>query len=402
MAMAPLQNMPGGRIPLEIAGVHEVELLDVLGVGGFGVMWKVKDTSTGTLYALKIIQNIKPDGIHAERVRLEAEVSIPSAHIIRVIGLREWDSSTFLILFEYFRSTALDDLLKKKSLTGEQKKNIFIQTLKGVADAHRHNVIHRDIKPSNILVSEDGTAKLIDFGISKFKGTPITKSGDVIGTFPYMAPELFRFGSRAADARCDIYSLGQTLYELAMGQCFWTHKGWVQLEDIISYLNQVPPPVEGVEMDEFFCDFLPDAHNILARMVKFAPEERYQHVDEILDEIGEDSFSPIPLPLDMVLRHPVLIIESGPNRFAQRVLSLHDGEKLSLGRYDLAGADTSISRSHLKITRHGDNYFVQDLDSKNGTLVQGIMLQKDSSPVAIHHGDRIKIGDIFLRFAFLK
>ncbi len=125
-----------------------------------------------------------------------------------VLGLRQWKSHTFLILFEYFDGTSLDELLSSSSFSSEQKKAIFLQTLQGVAAAHKHNIIHRDLKPGNILVNAAGKVKLIDFGISKFKDRNITLSGSILGTMSYMAPEITALGVEVADARSDIYSLG--------------------------------------------------------------------------------------------------------------------------------------------------------------------------------------------------
>lgn len=398
--MAVLQNMPGGRIPIDIAGVHEVELVELLGSGGFSYVWKVADTATAKQYTLKIIQALKPGSVLADRVRLEAEVAIPSEHIVAVRGLREWDANTFLILFEYFESSSLDALVETHTLGNEQKKRIFLQTLTGVSDAHRNNVIHRDIKPGNILVNGAGQVKLIDFGISKFKGTrSLTISGDIIGTWQYMAPELLKRGSMIADARCDIYSLGHVLYELSMGTHFWTRMGW-GIEEGVSYITKLPDSGEAIDMSDFHCDFFSNGKTVLARMVKAAPELRYESVDDILVDLG-GSLSTVPmLPSGVRLDSPLLIIESGPNYLARMVLTLRDGEMLPIGREHLAGGDTSISRKHLEFSRRGDRYYVRDVGSTNGTWVHGIMI--DNRPVEIHHTDRIKVGDIFLRFVFMK
>lgn len=417
MSSEPLQIMPGGRIPLNVGRVREVEMIEMIGSGGFSYVWKVMDTSTKQLYALKVIQQIKPGSVDEKRVRLEAEVPIDSEYVAAVYGLKEWNESTFLILFEYFDGTSLDRLIEADTLSSAQKKEIFLQILRGVAVAHHHNIIHRDLKPANVLVNAYGKAKLIDFGISKFKGRPITRSGDWIGTFQYTAPELNNQGIDIADARCDIYSLGHILYELAMGEHFWKRKGWEVVEDLMQYLDQVPPPTEAIELDDFYCDFLPDARKVLARMVKCKVEDRYKTVDEILLDLGEEPLNPpspppvvepdeplsniLPLSSTIDLESPLLIVESGDNRLARTVLSLRDGEKREFGRFDLAGSDNSISRRHLEISRHGTCYYVRDLGSKHGTMMRGILLKYGDAPLELYHDCHIKVGDIFLRFAFL-
>jgi serine/threonine-protein kinase len=396
-----LQIMVGGRIPVAIGPVAEVELLDLLGSGGFASAWRTRDIASGAEYTLKIIQGLLPGSVMAERVRLEAEVSIPSDYILPVVGLRQWDPSTFLILFPFFPGQSLEGLLEKGGLTGEQKKNIYRQVLQAVSDAHRHNVIHRDLKPGNILVNEAGAVRLIDFGISKFKGGKLTISGEIIGTLPYMAPELILLGAKVADARADIYSLGQILYELGMGQHFWTRQGWRELKDLVGFLSRKPEPTELIDLADFHCDFYSTAADVLPRMVKTRPEERYESVDDVQIGLGYVPHLPEP-PRDLHLRSPLLIVESGSNRGARTVLGLADGERRELGRSDIAGNDESISRRHVEFSRSSDTYYVRDLGSKNGTMVRGLALDGETPRMEIRHADRVKVGEVFLRFAFLR
>jgi serine/threonine-protein kinase len=399
MSARTLEIMLGGIIPIELESIAAVKLVELLGVGGFGSVWKVADVSE-RIYLLKIIQNVEPDSQMAERVRLEAQVVIPSEHIIPVIGLREWDESTYLILFEYFQGKSLDKILTTKELTKEQKRDVFRQILIGVSDAHRCNIIHRDLKPANILVGDRGLVKIIDFGISKFKDRPLTKGREFLGTIPYIAPELFVYGARVADAQADIYALGHIFYEFITGQHFWVHKCW-QLEDFANYLDRIPTPTEGIDLTDFVSDLYTNAASVLAGMVKINPNERFSSVNDVITELGYVPYLP-GLPKDLHLRYPLLIVESGSNREARTLVNISENGTLVMGRADLAGSNDSISRRHLEFSRVGDLYFVRDLGSKNGTLLKGLMLQPNDPPTPIQHGDRLKVGDVFLRFVLLK
>ncbi|MFN8472505.1 MAG: serine/threonine-protein kinase [Anaerolineae bacterium] len=280
-----LPIMEGGHIPLAIGSVAKVELVELLGMGGFGSAWRVVDCASGTPYVLKIIQLKTTDGTTVDRVRVEAGVRLRSDHVVPACGFDEWDPHTFLILFEYVPGLSLDKRIDAGDLSPEAKREIFRQILLGVADVHAAGMVHRDLKPDNVLVGDDGRVRLIDFGISKFAGSDLTRTGDILGTFPYMAPELIMIGAKVADARSDIYSLGHILYELAMGQHFWKRRGWSELADFVPYLVASPPPVEGIDLSDFHCDFFRNADRVLSRMVKIDPSERYSSVSEVLGDL---------------------------------------------------------------------------------------------------------------------
>jgi serine/threonine-protein kinase len=390
-----LELMEGGTVPIHLDKVEKVQLLELLGTGAFGSAWKAINPNTKQPYALKVIQGVKPDATLVERIRLEAEVNIPSVQIIPVVGLKKWDDNTYLILFEYFPGASLDDLLLKRSLTNSQKRDIFQQILLGVAAAHNCNVIHRDLKPANILIGDDSQVKIIDFGVSKFKDKNLTLSGEIIGTPPYMALELFLEGGQVADAKTDIYALGQILYELAMGEHFWQRRSWYQLEDFFEYVTQTPPPTEGIDLTDFDCDFFPEAKRVLLKMMKLDPNERYLEVEEIICELGISGESE-KVVSNLSFEYPLLIVESGSNKGARTFININDGESQILGRAELAGADTSISRKHLEFSRQGNDYFVRDLGSKNGTMLKGKLI--GDRPLPLQPGDFLKVGDIFLSF----
>jgi eukaryotic-like serine/threonine-protein kinase len=186
-----------------------------------------------------------------------------------------------------------------------------------------------------------------------------------------------------------------------MGQHFWCRQGWQEPIDFVRYLKQTPKPTEVTDTSDFHCDFYPKAAHVLSQMVKLNPDERYASVDQVLSDLGYIPDLP-ELPNDLHLRYPILLVESGSNMGARTSINLQDGTSLVLGRAELAGADHSISRRHIEFSRIEDRYFVKELGSKNGTLIRGIALQPNNPPMEIRHGDRIKVGDVFLRLAFVQ
>ena len=403
----PLQNLVNGKIKIDLyeGRTIELELQELIGAGNFAHVWKAIDLESGKLYALKIIQNFDRNSTLAKRFPLEAEVSIPSEYIICSVGFRQWDDRTYLILFEYFAGLPLQDYLARYTLSLEQKRKIFEQILIAVGDAHRCNIIHLDLKPANILVRDDIEVKVIDFGMAKLKKHDFTATKKpIIGTYPWMAPEILTEGAAIADAKVDIYALGHIFYEMATGQHFWVRKGWGLngFEKFVrEYLQNDPMPTEGIDLRYFREGFYPNSIDLLAPMIKIARSERFSSLDEILARLGYSTYQ-VPILQDLHLRYPLLIVESGSNKGAKTFVNVDDGTRLILGRLELAGNDRSISRAHLEISRNCNRYFVRDLGSKNGTLLRGNILKAEDPPAEIKHCDRIKVGDIFLRFVFLQ
>ena len=154
-----------------------------------------------------------------------------------------------------------------------------------------------------------------------------------------------------------------------------------------------------MEFNDFHWDFYREVIPVLAGMVKIDPEERYDSIDNILDDLGYMVQLP-ELPQDLCLRYPILLVNSGTNTGARTFINIEDGDSLILGRADIAGADKTLSSEHLEFTRKGDSYFIRDLGSKNGTMVRDKVVQ--DSPILISHGDKIQVGNVELCFAFLQ
>jgi len=200
--------------------IHNYEITAHLGQGGMGNVYRATDTMLGREVALKMLHpqlTMQPQFL--ERFKKEARVLAQLLHpnIAVIYNFIEQGGNHFMVM-EYVEGTNLDDLLKKyRSLPAEFVVPVFIQALEGLQHAHRKNIFHRDIKPSNIMLTPDGTVKLMDFGIAKVAGEQkMTQVNKIVGTVEFMAPELIQ--GKDASHLSDIYAAGVTMYELLSGK----------------------------------------------------------------------------------------------------------------------------------------------------------------------------------------
>lgn len=200
--------------------IHSYEISEHLGRGGMGNVYKATDTMLGREVALKMLHpQLTMQEQFLERFKKEARVLAQLLHpnIAVIYNFIEQGGNHFMVM-EYVEGNSLDDLLKKyKILPPEFIVPVFIQVLEGLQHAHRKNIFHRDIKPANIMLTPDGTVKLMDFGIAKIAGEQkMTQVNKIVGTVEFMAPELLQ--GKEASAASDIYAAGVTLYELLCGK----------------------------------------------------------------------------------------------------------------------------------------------------------------------------------------
>ncbi|HQY11025.1 MAG TPA: protein kinase [Ferruginibacter sp.] len=200
--------------------IHNYQINAHLGQGGMGNVYRATDTMLGREVALKMLHpQLTMQAQFLERFKKEARVLAQLLHpnIAVIYNFIEQGGNHFMVM-EYVEGTNLDDLLKKhKALPPEFVVAVFIQALEGLQHAHRKNIFHRDIKPSNLMLTPDGTLKLMDFGIAKVAGEQkITQVNKIVGTVEFMAPELIQ--GKDASAASDIYAAGITMYEMLSGK----------------------------------------------------------------------------------------------------------------------------------------------------------------------------------------
>ncbi|NNE34076.1 MAG: protein kinase, partial [Rhodothermales bacterium] len=200
--------------------VSHFQIEEEIGRGGMGVVYRARDVRLDRTVALKFLSHqIAHDSETRERFTREAKTAARTEHpnVCGVYDIGETDDGKPFIAMPFYEGTNLGDRDESERLSVADAVSIVRQVASGLASAHVHGIVHRDIKPGNILITEDGTPKILDFGLAKMAGTQtVTEVGSTLGTFAYMSPEQVR-GERL-DPRTDIWSLGTVLYELVAGR----------------------------------------------------------------------------------------------------------------------------------------------------------------------------------------
>ena len=225
--------------------VSHYRVLDRLGSGGMGVVYRAEDLQLGRLVALKFLSpQFAQDADARSRFQKEARAASALNHpnVCTVYSVEEWEGQPFISM-ELVEGESLTSRLARGPVPAAQAIALAIQVAAALEAAHRKGIVHRDLKPGNLMVTDSGV-KVLDFGIAKMdRGVP-TRRGEVVGTPPYMSPEQMQ--GRAVDARSDIYSLGLVLREMLAG-------------------SRIPPHLERV----------------LARCLEQDPEARWQTAGEL-------------------------------------------------------------------------------------------------------------------------
>ena len=270
--------------------VGDYEVLSILGLGGMGKVYKVRNVISDRVEAMKVLlPDLNSHQSLADRflreIRLLASLNHPNIAVLRTALTYE---NQLVMIMEFVEGETLANRIARAPISTAEAVNYSEQILSALGYAHKHNIIHRDIKPANMMLTPQGVVKLMDFGIAR-SGTDgsLTSTGTTLGSLNYMPPEQVR--GDAADARSDIYSFGISLYELLTGKL--PFQGDSQYSLMTAQLNQQPASPISLRAD------VPPALNeiILMAMAK-EPGDRFQSADAFCNALKSVPVSALPSP----------------------------------------------------------------------------------------------------------
>ena len=259
--------------------ISHYKILEKLGEGGMGVVYKAQDTKLDRTIALKFLpKHLTSDGEAKTRFIHEAKAASALNHpnITTIHEIDEAEGEHFICM-EYIEGESIKGVIKERGFPIEELLKISIQIGEGLNAAHRKDIIHRDIKSDNIMLTKENVVRIMDFGLAKLKGVSrVTKQDSTLGTVSYMSPEQAQ--GLEVDQRSDIFSFGVVLYEMITGQL--PFKGEHEAAVMYSIMNETPAPLARYKAD------VPEGlQRIVDKVLQKDRSTRYQHVDEIVADL---------------------------------------------------------------------------------------------------------------------
>ncbi len=252
--------------------ISHYKILEKLGEGGMGVVYKALDTFLNRFVALKFLPpHLTQDESTRKRFIVEAQAASALDHpnICTIHEINETPDGQLYISMAYYEGESLRQKIDSGRISIDEAMNIFWQITQGLEATHENNIIHRDIKPANILITENGEVKIADFGLAKLAGLNLTKTTSSKGTVAYMCPEQIR--GQKVDHRCDIWALGIVFYEMLTGRLPFA--GDYSEPMMYAIVNEEPRP-----LSHYLINVPESLQAIVDKMLAKDIKERYQHV----------------------------------------------------------------------------------------------------------------------------
>jgi serine/threonine-protein kinase len=301
--------------------VSHYKILEKLGGGGMGEVYKAEDFKLKRTVALKFLPIYFSRDVETKRRFIQEAQTASSIDHPNICTIYEIDETKDLqieggerlfIAMGYYDGETLRKKIRPRLMNRGEAIDIVIQVAKGLSKAHQQGIIHRDVKPANVMITNDGIVKIVDFGLARFASkSEMTRPEITMGTLSYISPEQIQ--GKKIDHRTDIWSFGVMLYEMLTGEL--PFRGEIDQAVIYSILNEAPEP--------FKVTFSKQLQRVIFKSLEKNPEDRYRNMEEILIELTtiekEDDETKIKKPRPSIAVLPFKNM-SGDNIFLQSLL----------------------------------------------------------------------------------
>lgn len=274
------------------------QILETLGLGGMGMVYRARDTELGEDVALKVVRRdmFKEDPSIGERLKSEIRLTRRISHrnVVRAHDIGECEG-TYFITMEYIPGITVEQLIDRRGrLSVESTLAIGTQLAEALAVAHEQQIMHRDIKPANLLIDHEGVLKVMDFGIARRieAGDKLTRGGFVVGTPQYMPPE--QAMGKPIDARSDLYSAGAVLYECLAGRPPFVAESLVAMITMVAEASMTP-------LHELVPDVPASLETLITQLLQFDPAQRPASAREMLNRLADTEHG--------VRREPIVFLD---------------------------------------------------------------------------------------------
>lgn len=374
----------------------DFELLEEVGRGGMGIVYKARQKSLGRMVAVKVLPADLQKPIVLSRFLAEAQAAAALAHpnIVTIYHAGQCPAGHYYVM-EFLEGQSLDRLVQQRVLPIPWIVNAMIRVSEAVHFAHTKGIIHRDLKPANVMIDRFRGPIVLDFGIAKILGNTSgqqTECGVIMGTPAFMPPEQAQDGAAPVSQLSDVYSLGAIMYTMLTRRV--PYDGATPLASILKVISpDMPPPIRS------FRDEVPvELEQIVMKCIAKKPAERFASAQALAEQLRRFRVSaqPAPAVAPLPALPSRLLVVAGPDQ--GRVFLLEGGANLLIGRSRAAAAclsDPSLSRIHCMVESKGGQVFVTDFESTSGTFVNGKRIEQAQ---LLQPNDVLQVGATQLRY----